>query len=294
MKRNPVSNEFSALTLLDYAGRRYEMGHRYNLEAATAKFHLQGRFAGFAVNSRIPLLFQFFETAARVVAKAVLYAQFELCGEKTCVVFVKLGLVKLLEAAEHALERFGGVNEDRPLAVTEDELVDGLAAMNLPLTGSQASEETFEIVVSPPAFRPSIAGKEARPPLTERRTKVGHRLGIFGARLGLLFQLGQELFDVSLDVSPRRAWLVGSLWRIQSPIQFDQPTVLPFEAAILDGEGVAALNHGEELIQNGMTPFLRLRRREASKRVRSSNTRRPPSANGGLLPSVSVVRIRSA
>jgi hypothetical protein len=32
--------------------------------SATAKFHLQGRFAGFAVNGHIPLLFQFFETAA--------------------------------------------------------------------------------------------------------------------------------------------------------------------------------------------------------------------------------------
>jgi hypothetical protein len=110
----------------------------------------------------------------------------------------------------------------------------------------------------------------------------------------MLFQLGQERFDVPLDVSPSRAWLTGLLWRIQPSIQFDQPTVLTFEAAILGSESAAALDHGQELIQNGMAPFLRLRWREASKRARSSNTRRPPSAKGGLLPSVSVVRIRSA
>ena len=65
---------------------------------ATAKFHLQGRFAGFAVNGHIPLLFQFFETAARVVAKTVLHAKSELCFAKPRVLFVKLGLVKLLES----------------------------------------------------------------------------------------------------------------------------------------------------------------------------------------------------
>jgi hypothetical protein len=54
------------------------------------------------------------------------------------------------------------------------------------------------------------------------------------------------------------------------------------------------LDDGQELIQDRMAPFLRLRWSEASKRVRSSKTRSPPSANGGLLPSVRVVRIRSA
>ena len=65
---------------------------------ATAKFRLQGRFAGFVVNGHAPLLFQFFETAARVVAKAVLHAKFELCFEKACILVVKHSLVELLEA----------------------------------------------------------------------------------------------------------------------------------------------------------------------------------------------------
>ena len=75
----------------------------------------------------------------------------------------------------------------------------------------------------------------------------------------MLFQLGQEHFDVPLDVSPSRAWLTGLLWRIQPSVQFDQPTMLTFEAAILSSKSAAALDHGQELIQNGMAPFLRLR-----------------------------------
>jgi hypothetical protein len=69
---------------------------------------------------------------------------------------------------------------------------------------------------------------------------------------------------------------------------------LTLETAVLSRERAATLDDGQELIQNRMAPFLRLRWREASKRVRSSNTRNPPKAKGGLLPSVSVVRIRSA
>ena len=50
------------------------------------------------MNSRIPLLLQFFETTARVVTKAVLHAKSELCLAEACRLFVKLSLVELLEA----------------------------------------------------------------------------------------------------------------------------------------------------------------------------------------------------
>jgi len=172
--------------------------------------------------------------------------------------------------------------------------VHGLATMNLALAGAQASEETFEIVVGAPTFGPRVAGKEPRPALPERRADMRHHLGVFRVRLGMLFQLSQKVFDAPLDVSASRVWLTVWLGRNQSPLQFNQPIPLTFETTILGREGAATLDDGQELIQNRMAPFLRLRWREAAKRARSSNTRSPPNANGGLLPSVSVVRIRSA
>ena len=50
------------------------------------------------MNSRIPLLFQFVETPAWIVAKAVLHAEFELCCAKPRRLFIELGLVEWLEA----------------------------------------------------------------------------------------------------------------------------------------------------------------------------------------------------
>ncbi len=170
----------------------------------------------------------------------------------------------------------------------------GFAPMNLSLASPQASEETFEIVVGSPPFGPGITGKESRPPLLEGRADMRHHLGIGRARLGMLFQLGQKVFDVPLDLTARGAWLTGLLGRIQPALQFDQPIALTLETAVLSRERATTLNDDQELIQNRMAPFLRLRRRDASRRVRSSNTRNPPRANGGLLPSVRVVRIRSA
>ena len=169
-----------------------------------------------------------------------------------------------------------------------------LASMNLSLARPQASEETFEVVVGSPAFGPGITGKESRPTLLERRADVRHHLSIRRARLGVLFQLSQKVFDVPLDLTARGAWLTGLLGRIEPAIQFDQPIALTLETAILRSERAATLDDGQELIQNRMPPFLRLRWREASRRVRSSNTRNPPRAKGGLRPSVRVVRIRSA
>ncbi len=86
-----------------------------------------------------------------------------------------------------------------------------------------------------------------------------HHLRIFGARLGVLFQLGQKLFDLPLDLSAGGAGLTFSLGRIQSSVQFDQPTLLTFELTILSLEGAATLDDGQELIRNRMAPFLRLR-----------------------------------
>ena len=68
------------------------------LATATAKFHLQGGFARLGMNRRIPLPFQFFETPAWIVAKAILHAKFELCCAKPRRLFIELGLVELLEA----------------------------------------------------------------------------------------------------------------------------------------------------------------------------------------------------
>lgn len=228
------------------------------------------------------------------MAKTVLQAKSELCLAEPCILFVKAGLVKLLEALEHLFKRFHRVDEDRPLAVTDDELMHGLATMNLALAGADASEETFEVVVGAPPFGPRVAGKEPRPALPERRADMRHHLGILRGGLGVLLQLSQKVFDVPLDLSAGGAWLTVWLGGIQSPVQFKQPTPLTFETAILGRERAATLDDSQELIQNRMAPFLRLRWSEASKRARSSNTRSPPNANGGLLPSVSVVRIRSA
>ena len=248
------------------------------------------------VNRHIPLLFQFFETTARVVTKAVLYAKSELCLAESCILFVKLGLIELLESLQYLFKRFGRIDIDRPLAIADAarELVHRLAPMNLSLASPQASKETFEIVVGAPAFGPSIAGEKARPTLPERRTDMRHCFRIFGTCLGMLLQFRQKLFDLPFDLSAGWARLIILLGRIQSSVQFDQPIPLTFEPAVLGLERAATLDNIQEPVQDRMAPFLRLRWREASKRVRSSKTRSPPSANGDLLPSVRVVRIRSA
>ena len=112
--------------------------------------------------------------------------------------------------------------------------------------------------------------------------------------MGRLLQLGQKVLDLVLDAAARRARLTRFIGRVEPSIQLDQPVALAAELPIVSREGAAALNHGPQLIPERMAPFFRLRWSEASKRVRSSNTRRPPKANGGLLPSVSVIRINSA
>jgi len=170
----------------------------------------------------------------------------------------------------------------------------GLAALNLTLARAQATEESFQRVVGAVAFRPSVAREEPRPALPEGGTDVADHHRIFGMALGLLFQLGQKVLDLSLDGAPCWARLTSFIGWVESSLQLDQPTALTFELPALSRECVASLDHGQQPIQEPMTPFFRLRWREASKRARSSNTRRPPRSKGGLLPWVSVDRIKSA
>ena len=70
-----------------------------------------------------PLLFQFLEATAGVVAKPIEYTKPLLRLFEACVLLVKFGLVKLLETLQELFERLGGVNENRPLAIADDELV---------------------------------------------------------------------------------------------------------------------------------------------------------------------------
>ena len=170
----------------------------------------------------------------------------------------------------------------------------GLAPMNLPLARAETSEERFQFIVGAVAFRPSIAREQTRPALPKCGTDMCNHCGVAGMMLGMLFQLRQEGFDLVLDLATRGARLPFSLWRVKQAIQLHQPVTLAVEAPILRCKGLAALHHGQQLIQQRMPPFWRLRSSEASKRVKSSNTRRPPRAKGGLLPSVRVARINSA
>ena len=119
--------------------------------------------------------------------------------------------------------------------------------------------------------------------------------GIKGVIQGVQFQLrhATRVTDVSLYRAARWAGSDVIVW-IKESVQLRQPIALAFETAKLRSERAALLNYGQELIQKWVSPFFWLRPSEASIRVKSSKTRRPPSTNGGLLPSVSVERINSA
>ena len=177
----------------------------------------------------------------------------------------------------------------------------GFATMDLSLAGAQSSEESLQCVVGAVTLGPSIASEQSRlTPLAGCRSlpkgvaEMSDHRRILRMASGVLFQLSQEFFDAALDCAGRGGWLPVCFGRIEASLQCHQPTPLTLELPIANGEGQAALHHGQQLIQEWMPPFLRLRSSEASKRAKSSNTRKPPSAKGGLLPSVRVVRIRSA
>lgn len=167
-------------------------------------------------------------------------------------------------------------------------------SVNLSLARAQSSEERFEFIVRAVAFRPGIARKESRPALLKGVRDVRNDGSVRGMGLRVLGQLCQKLLDALLDLTSGRAWLPFVVRWIEPPFQFDQPAALALELSIARAERLATLHHGEQLLQARMPPFSRLRRSEASKRVKSSKTRRPPKAKGGLPSSVKVERIKSA
>lgn len=168
-----------------------------------------------------------------------------------------------------------------------------LAAMNLALAGAQPTKEGFQIVVGAVTFGPSVAGEEPWPALPESGVDMRDHLGLIGAVSGVRFQLRQKILDLAFDIALRGMGLTV-FGRVEPSLQLDQPVPLALETAILRRKRSAPLDHGQQLSQDGMAPFFWLRLSEASKRVKSSKTRRPPRAKGGLLPSVKVARINSA
>lgn len=131
----------------------------------------------------------------------------------------------------------------------------GLATMNLPLASAEPSEERFEFIVGAVAFRPSIAREKTRPSLPKGGTEMRHHRGVGGMVSGMLFQLRQEDFDLTLDLATRGARLPCTLWRVKQPIQLHQPVPLAMESPILRRKGLATLHHGQQLLQQRMPPF---------------------------------------
>lgn len=172
--------------------------------------------------------------------------------------------------------------------------MDGFATLNLTLSGSQPTKEGFQVIVGTVAFGPGITLEESPPALAEGRADVADHLRLWWTGLRVLLQLGEKLLDLALDLLAGRARLPLDLWRVEAALEFHQPAPLTFKLSILRAKGAAELDHRQQLRQERMTPFLALRLSEDSIRAKSSNTRRPPSTNGGLLASVRVRRINSA
>ena len=131
-------------------------------------------------------MFKFSETVARPMTETIKHLESLLCFLKACVLPIKLGLVKLLTAPQDLFVRLGGVDEDRPFAIADDKLVDGLAALNLTLSGAQPAKEAFQIVVGAPAFGPGITLEEPRPALVKGCADMCDHLGILGVVLRVL------------------------------------------------------------------------------------------------------------
>jgi len=214
--------------------------------------------------------------------------------EKACILPINLGLVKLLTALQDLRGGFSGVDEDGPFTIADDKLMDGFAPLNLTLSGPQPPKEGFQVIVGAIALRPGIALEQARPALTEARADMSDHTGVMRTLPSMLFQLGQKLFDLTLDLLAGWARPALAVWGVETPLQFHQPVPLAFELPILRPKRVAEMDHRQQLRQEWMPPFLALRLREDSIRAKSSNTRRPPNAKGGLLASVRVLRINSA
>lgn len=197
------------------------------------------------MNRLSPLLFQTLETPTWPMAKPIQQLKALLGLKKACVLKVKLGLVEPLKAVQNLLKGFGGVNKDSPFAIAQDEFMHRLASMNLALACAETTKERFQIVVGAIAFRPPITGEEAWPALFEGKTNMGNGLAILGVVLGMLFQVRQEVLDLTLDGAAGRWRLFGVLGRVEAPVQLHQPVPLSFELPILSGKRPTPLHHRE-------------------------------------------------
>jgi len=211
--------------------------------------------AGFATNDLSPLLLQLLETVARPVTKAIKHLKPLLGFEKAGLLLIKLGLVKLPTAMQDLFVRLGGVDEDGPFAIADDKLVDGLAALNLTLSGAQPAKEGFQVIIRAVALRPRVALEESCPALAEGRADPCDHPRVSRTALRVLLQLGQKLFDLTLNLLAGRAQLTLDLWRVETPLQFHQPVPLAFELLIAGGKSLVAVGHGQQLIQERVPPF---------------------------------------
>ena len=228
------------------------------------------------------------------MTKTVKHVEPLLRSLKASIFSIKLGLVKLLTTLQNLLIGFGWVDEDGPFAIADNKLMDGLATMHLPLSGPQPPKEGFQLIVGAVALRPGITLEQARPALAEGAADMCDHTRILRTVLCVLLQLGQKLLDLAFDLTAGRGRLPLDFRWVETTLQFHKEAPLTFELSVVGGKRMTERDHGQQLIQEWVPPFCRLRVSEASNRARSSNTRRPPSAKGGLLPSVRVLRIKSA
>ena len=189
------------------------------------------------------------------MTKAIKHVEPVLGFLKACILPIKLCLVKLPQAVQDLFVGLGGVDEESPFTIAEDKLVDGFTAMDLPLAGPQPTKEGFQIIVRAVALRPGIALEQARPALAEARTDMGNHPSVLRTLPSVLFQLGQKLFDMALDLRAGRARVPRELRGVETPLQFHQPGPLAFEVVIAGGKRVAELDHGQQLLQERVSPF---------------------------------------
>jgi len=189
------------------------------------------------------------------VAKTIEHFEPLLCFEKPCLLLIIRFLLELLDAMQYLFKGFLRVNENRPLAVAQDEVVSGLAAIDLALTRAESAEESFQVIVRAIALGPGVTSEQAWPALFQRSLDMRDHRGVFRMASGVLGQLGQKGFYLLLDLTPRRTRLSLANGRIEASFQFDQPVPLTPELAIARGERTPYLNHSQQLIQERMPPF---------------------------------------
>ena len=175
--------------------------------------------------------------------------------QETSVFSIEVGLLKLSKAFQDLVEGLGRVEIDGPLTVTNDKFMHGLATMNLPLTGTQAPKERFDVVIGAVTFRPGVACEQTRPALSENLAEVIDHRRIVGMLLGMLFQLCQEIFDLFLDGAARGLRLTRDVRWIQPSFQLHQPSMLVLELPMASGKGLTAVHHRAQLRQERMPPF---------------------------------------